>query len=377
MRGTLQYLSADFRDGQITVAGKKYPAGTFCVHLLNRFYAHDTAARIAVFKTNILQVQRTLERGYLIDTDFIKAGTDILHILQTLPKLKPFDRLDTEAEKRRITDLFQKETADRLSDFLRQKGMGSNRDDAALYLNGSEPDDFHNKAMLLQDVNDTLRFYESISDDICEAFEALCAFVDQLDTCERFDEAHLLPLAVQCFAKRRAVFETEYIPLQKTRKSKAAVTVRRLYFSDFYSFIVTDFFEGLHDGHYPRRCAACENCFLMQSARRQKYCTSRKALMTVNGKAMTCRKYGVYVKKKEQAKDHPVIDRYTRRCACIRVDFARGNIDEAFAAAAKALAKEHRFRAIHEPEYEASGYAADMTRDKLYRDTATRLKKEQ
>ena len=61
MRGTLQYLSADFRDGQITVAGKKYPAGTFCVHLLNRFYAHDTAARIAVFKTNILQVQRTLD----------------------------------------------------------------------------------------------------------------------------------------------------------------------------------------------------------------------------------------------------------------------------------------------------------------------------
>ena len=201
MHGTLQYLSADFRDGQITVAGKKYPAGTFCVHLLNRFYAHDTAARIAVFKISILQVQRTLERGYLIDTDFIKAGTDILHILQTLPKLKPFDRLDTEAEKRRITALFQKETAERLSDFLRQKGTGSNRDDAALYLNGSEPDDFHNKAMLLQDVNDTLRFYESISDDICEAFAALCAFVDQIDTCERFDEAHLLPLAVQCFAK--------------------------------------------------------------------------------------------------------------------------------------------------------------------------------
>ncbi|MBQ2442520.1 MAG: hypothetical protein II498_04175 [Ruminococcus sp.] len=376
MRGTLQYLSADFRDGQITVAGKKYPAGTFCVHLLNRFYAHDTAARIAVFKTNILQAQRTLERGYLIDTDFIKAGTDILQILQTLPKLKPFDRLDTEAEKRRITALFQKETADRLSDFLRQKEMGSNRDDAALYLNGSEPDDFHEMMTLLRNVNDTLRFYESISDDICEAFEALCAFVDQIDTCERFDEAHLLPLAVQCFAKRRAVFETEYVPLQKTRKSKAPVTVRRLYFSDFYSFIVTDFFEGLHYGHYPRRCAACENCFLMQSARRQKYCTTRKALMTVNGKAMICRKYGVYVKKKEQAKDHPVIDRYTKRCACIRVDYARGNIDEAFATAAKALAKERRFRAIHDPEYEASGYAADMTRDKLYRDTEKRMKKE-
>ena len=33
--------------------------------------------------------------------------------------------------------------------------------------------------------------------------------------------------------------------------------------------------------------------------------------------------------------------------------------------------------AIEAPGEAASGYAADMTRDKLYRDTATRLKKEQ
>lgn len=377
MHGTMQYLSADFRDGQISVAGKKYPAGTFCVHLLNRFYAHDTAARIAVFKVNILQVQRTLERGYLINTDYVKAGEDILHILETLPKLKPFDRLDTASERTRISALFSRTTADLLSDFLQQKGRESNRDDAALYLNGVDIESFHEMDAILQDVNDTLHFYESFSTDIREAFEALSTLVDGLDTCERFDEPHLLPLAVQCFAKRRAVYETEYIPMQKTRKSKAAVTMRRLFFSDFFSFIVTDFFEGLHYGHYPRRCAACENCFLMQSARRQKYCASRKALMTVNGRMMTCRKYGVYVKKKEQAKDHPVIDRYTKRCACIRVDFARGNITECFAAAAKALAKEHKHQAIHEPEYEVNGYAADMTRDKLYRDTAVRLKKEQ
>ena len=377
MHGTLQYLTADFRDGQITVAGKKHPAGTFCVHLLNRFYAHDTAARVVVFKVNILQVQRTLERGYLIDTDYVKAGEDILHILEMLPKLKPFDRLDTASERTRVSALFTRITADHMSDFLRQKGRGSSRDEAALYLNGVDIDRFYEMNALLQDVNDTLHFYESLSTDICEAFEALCTFVDRIDNCERFDEAHLLPLAVQCFAKRRAVYETEYIPMQKTRKSKATVTMRRLYFSDFYSFIVTDFFEGLHYGHYPRRCAACENCFLMQSARRQKYCASRKALMTVNGRMMTCRKYGVYVKKKEQAKDHPVIDRYTKRCACIRVDFVRGNINERFATAAKTLAKEHKYRAIHEPEYETIGYAADMTRDKLYRDTAERLKKEQ
>ncbi|MBR6650464.1 MAG: hypothetical protein IKL36_03540 [Clostridia bacterium] len=29
---------------------------------------------------------------------------------------------------------------------------------------------------------------------------------------------------------------------------------RRLYFDSYYSFVITDFFEGLHHGHYPRQC---------------------------------------------------------------------------------------------------------------------------
>ncbi|MBS6598975.1 MAG: hypothetical protein KH292_06735, partial [Collinsella sp.] len=33
---------------------------------------------------------------------------------------------------------------------------------------------------------------------------------------------------------------------------------RRLYFDSYYSFIITDFFEGLHYGHYPRKCGICK-----------------------------------------------------------------------------------------------------------------------
>ena len=45
------FFTADYRDGQVYSGGKKYPAGHFTVQLMNQYYAQDTAARIAVFRT--------------------------------------------------------------------------------------------------------------------------------------------------------------------------------------------------------------------------------------------------------------------------------------------------------------------------------------
>ena len=44
----INYFSADYRDGLVTMAGKTYPAGTFATHLLNQYYENDTVARISV-----------------------------------------------------------------------------------------------------------------------------------------------------------------------------------------------------------------------------------------------------------------------------------------------------------------------------------------
>ena len=95
----LGFLTAVYRDGRVHIGGKSYPAGTFAVHLLNQYYKDDTAARIAVFQQSNWNVQEQLCAGYLNETDFIKAGKEILTILQTLPKLKPFSSLDIAAEK--------------------------------------------------------------------------------------------------------------------------------------------------------------------------------------------------------------------------------------------------------------------------------------
>ena len=122
---------------------------------------------------------------------------------------------------------------------------------------------------------DTLRFYDNIGDNIQKAFHQLKRFVARVDEVERLDEAHLLPLAMEIFGKCPFPVTTEYLPYKKNARSKSYVVARRLYFENYYSFIITDFFEGLHYGHYPRRCEICRNYFLMTSARRPQYCTGK------------------------------------------------------------------------------------------------------
>ena len=121
MSDGLGFLTAVYRDGRVHIGGKSYPAGTFAVQLLNQYYKDNTAARIAVFRQSNWNVQEQLCAGYLNETDFIKAGKEILTILQTLPKLKPFSSLDIAAEKQRIAELFTEGNAAALSDYLRRR----------------------------------------------------------------------------------------------------------------------------------------------------------------------------------------------------------------------------------------------------------------
>ena len=106
MSDGLGFLTAVYRDGRVHIGGKSYPVGTFAVHLLNQYYKDDTALRIAVFRQHNWNVQEQIATGYLNETDFLKARKEILAILKTLPKLKPFSSLDIAAEKQRIAELF-------------------------------------------------------------------------------------------------------------------------------------------------------------------------------------------------------------------------------------------------------------------------------
>ena len=114
----------------------------------------------------------------------------------------------------------------------------------------------------------------------------------------------------------------------------------------------------------------------MENARKQKYCTGFALLDITDGKKLTCRQYAAMVGRKERAKNDPIKDIYTKRCACIRTEVSRGTISWELGYEAKELAKELKTRCDYEEDYTYEEYQKDMERDNLYSEAEKRIKKE-
>lgn len=370
------FFSADYRDGRVRIGSKTYPAGHYCVHLLNQYYKDDTAARISVFTNQNWQLYGQLKAGYLNAGDFAKAGEEICNIFHVLPWLKPFDTLDIKAERNRVANLFTNKNAEMLISYFRRRAAVGNMDEGRVLLHLLPPEYdktfFEQAEELLDEVHRTLQFFDRIGADIRKAFTQLVRFADCADEAERLDEAHLLPIAMDIFGELPLPVTTEYVPYKKNAKSKCEVVARRLFFDSYYSFIITDFFEGLHYGHYPRQCEICESYFLMTSARRQRYCAGMFPY-TFRGKQISCKQYAASINRKELAAADSVVDIYNRRCGAIRSEKSRGTIPKETAEKAKELALEHKLHAQEDPVYAATQYPTDMTRQALYEEARKHL----
>ena len=351
-------LTADYRDGCVYLGGKKYPAGTFIVQFLNQYYVNDTAARIAVFRDAVsFHVLDQFRSGYLDIEDFVKTGRNTLEIMKALPSLLPFNTLDADAIRAHISELFTEEKGERICEYFRGSAAVGllGQDEIAI----GKADWLTDKTYaadveaLLSEVQAALRFFDAVADDLIRAQKQFKTFISRLNEVNRLDEKHLLPIALDVFDTPPLPLTVEYTGLKKNRASTDATVARRLRFDRYYSFLLTDFFEGLHYGHYPRRCPVCGNFFLMQSARRTVYCSGLSPYEGRKGR-LTCRAYAASVHRKELAEGDPVTDVYNRRCAAIRSE------------------AEHKQRAQSDHEYAVTQYEQDMERVKLYHDAERR-----
>lgn len=366
MPDKIKFFTADYRDKFVYINKNKFIIGSFAVEFLNQYEENDNGARIVAMAFDNQILSASLEKGYLNDYEFVKAGKEILYILDVLPNFSPFKYLDIEYEKKYVSEIFTKENADFILSYFKQRAKVSMQDEGAMALsilpNGYE--ELSEKAnKLINRVRLLLQFYENIGKDMMKAFENLTEFVWSLDELEHYNENELLTLSNKIFKAERFNVSVEYAT---TTKGKKKMLVKRLHFRTFYSFILTDFFEGLALGHYPRQCEVCETYFLMESARKQKYCTGFAPLELTDGKEMTCRQYAAMLGRKELAKNDPIKDIYNRRCSCIRSELTRGTITYEFAETAKQFAKELKIRADYENDYSLEEYKKDMDRENLY-----------
>ena len=365
------FFTADYRDGRVIFGGKHYPAGMFAVHLLNQFYINDTTARIAVFRDGLnYHILRQLQDDYLNISDFVKTGANTLQSFKSLPKLKPFDGLKAEEIRSTVETLFTEQIGQEICEYLAAKAKLSLLPQDEIAAGTAEKmkrtADFSATEEKITEIRSILRFFDTLSEDLIEAHGKLIKFCEHIDEAERLDEAHLLPLALKIFAEHHFVQSGRYIAVKKNIKSKSATLAKRLEFDSYYNLILTDFFEGLHYGHYPRRCEICGKYFLMQSARRQKYCPYGIAPELYRGRKITCRKYAAAMNRKEKAENDPIVSLYNRRCAAIRTECGRGTITKEYAEAAKRIAKEHKLRALADDQYAKTQYKKDMSREALY-----------
>lgn len=371
MTKNLFSFTADYRDGRVYVGGKVYAAGLFATHLLNRFYLNDTTARIAVFSDSVnYNIVRQHENGYLNISEFVATGRNMLEAMKSLPKLHPFDTLDNSAVIECVTNLFTEANGELICNHLIEKAqismLSQNEISIGTAYRYAERKD-HEAETLIRDTITILQFFDNVSDDLITAHKKLTTFVNRIDEAERFDEKHLLPIALEVFGQIPFPLTTEYISLKKNKASSGVTVARHLTFDRYIAFVLTDFFEGLHYGHYPRRCGICKKYFLMQSARRQQYCMGI-APEQIRGKTVTCRKYAASIKRKEKAENDPISAIYTNRRSVIRNEVKRGTIPAKIGEAAKALALEHKKTAMMDDDYAKKQYPKDMSREKLYRD---------
>lgn len=373
------FFTADYRDGRVIFGGKHYPAGMFAVHLLNQFYINDTTARIAVFRDGLnFHILRQLQDDYLNISDFVKTGANTLQSFKSLPKLKPFDGLKAEEIRSTVETLFTEQIGQEICKYFAAKTKLSLLPQDEIAAGTAERikrmADFSATEEKITEIQSILRFFDTLSEDLIDAHGKLIKFCERIDEAERLDEAHLLPPALKVFGEHHFTQSGKYIAVKKNAKSVNATLAKRLSFDSYYSLILTDFFEGLHYGHYPRRCEICGKYFLMQSARRQKYCSYGIAPELYRGNKISCRKYAAVLNRKEKAENDPIAAIYNRRCAAIRTECGRGTIKTEFAETAKRLAKEHKLRAQTDDRYAKEEYRKDMSREALYAETDRKMK---
>jgi hypothetical protein len=163
----------------------------------------------------------------------------------------------------------------------------------------------------------------------------------------------------------------EYAPVPKG-KNDSEIS-RRVTFERFGDFLLADFFEGLHAGHYPLQCGVCKRYFLQATAHRRKYCDG---FDPNDPKGRSCETVAARNNRfaKELAPDHPVKEIYAKRRGTIDKHLQRGRITRDEAASAKAYIKNLCRKAIRDNGYFLAGYKADMEEFAVYRAVGARPK---
>ena len=275
-------FTADFRDEKVVIGKKAFPAGYFFMNALNEYQKEAPdgrnsdpggdwliANRIIINHIDMWQLRDDITIGYLDKTKAKQIHEDIQYILGVISSAKPFVYLTLETEKKRCKKLLGEESVKRIILFLKERAQHTLKS-GDYWMSGGRPDTeeirrLEKERAHFEDYLTTLDYYYKLGDDMNTTMDFGKGFVKQLAALEKRDESNLIVLAMKCL--QQAPFErwhlpfqntlspnVEYLAIPKKADSKNYIVGKRMTFVRFLDFLIADFFEGVHVGHYPQLC---------------------------------------------------------------------------------------------------------------------------
>ena len=358
---TFDYFSIDIVNDKFNFGGKAYSLGEFTKDIANT--SEDFIEKLLISAAKINETYHKIRSGEaLSDDDFTNAKENIYEVINQIQNIKPFCYYDLEHSKEKIDLVFQDE-------HIKGYVLPETQEDNDRF-------DYAVQSMLsyIYLVNDVANF-RKIAIDFTEFFmsgnsrrkddiaiNAFCFFRDksrvkQLNETKQFDilnSISLRPWVMQV---------TTVVPTLETDFAIA----RRLYFTRFMDFLITELFEALSHGHYLWRCGVCGKYFLMTTARRQLYCSDVNKEYGAPCSNVASHPNIVKKKlKKEDKKNSPIYILWQRRYNSIRKNKSTGKYSDAVSAEAKKIIDTKRDRARVDFDYAKNEYEKEMDLKLIY-----------
>lgn len=362
-------LSLDFWQGTVIYGGKVFDGGTLGCDSLN--IPSSVIAQLNVLCLSLNLFMATINTGNGNPALLPAARESAKQIAALLEKVKPFSYLDTSSVTDDIERIFSEDYLANANAYYVAVQNGT--------LAGLT-DPRYEKAMVLLRV---LPVMAHLGFSLGEYQKTMIAFADKLNKpgCKRTPEgyAELFGSAFPATPNfddggtwmSMTNATVQYIPVVRPG-CEVSMLVKRMHYVSFVGMFRSDLFEGLCEGHAPKKCPICGRWFLTTNARPTKYCGGYAPGDKLH---RTCRQIG-NLKGREQrelAADHPLKQIYETRLNTINRYVKRGSLDQKLAEVMKKLAKDKMYQAISNVSYAQEGYAKEMEQDALKAEAEAQL----
>lgn len=384
-RNLMQDFAADFAASDVYIGGKSFPKGYFTVAALNHGKTLRTLLLYATLP--ILEMLNLMESRAFSPEIYDKAVTAVQEIHGCLSTVEPFCYLDIEDELDLINSLMSEDSKRLMIDCYEIAANNFYTDDPSqIHLSSEEQKTLDKGLYIHRCLKRVFTCYFYFCHDLvnfCSAIvllegTELCNLKERNESefakaCQRYFSKPEVMLSLYLFQPSVSVAgfdlsaksSMEMIVIPNPKAEGEMMFARRFRFCRVMDFLTMDFFEGLHVGHSPKQCEICGRFFLMLDGRRQKYCDG---YAPDDPKHRTCRQVGNRMGReaREKSSDHPAKTIYRRRCNTIDHHLRDGKITEAFASAAKRIAKERLDMATKNNVYFTTQYEQEMTQEAIY-----------